>query len=81
MYFPGLSLSGAQIGIFRENSVNTMAAEALATGYHDVVIKWKHFPRYWTFVRGIYWFPVIFSEERFQPAASTECREIFETEK
>ena len=21
--------------------------------YHDVVIKWKHFPRYWPFVRGI----------------------------
>ena len=24
---------------------------------HDV-IKWKHFPRYWPFVRGIYWSPV-----------------------
>ena len=22
--------------------------------YHDDVIKWKHFPRYWPFVRGIY---------------------------
>ena len=22
-------------------------------GYHDDVIKWKHFPRYWPFVRGI----------------------------
>ena len=23
--------------------------------YHDDVIKWKHFPRYWPFVRGIHW--------------------------
>ena len=26
--------------------------------YHVDVIKWKHFPRYWTFVRGIHWSPV-----------------------
>ena len=26
--------------------------------YHDVVIKWKHFPRYWPFVRGIHRSPV-----------------------
>ena len=25
---------------------------------HDDVIKWKHFPRYWTFVRGIHRSPV-----------------------
>ena len=25
---------------------------------HDDVIKWKHFPRYWPFVRGIHWSPV-----------------------
>ena len=25
---------------------------------HDDVIKWKHFPCYWTFVRGIYWWLV-----------------------
>ena len=25
---------------------------------HDDVIKWKHFQRYWTFVRGIHWIPV-----------------------
>ena len=25
---------------------------------HDDVIKWKHFPRYWPFARGIYWSPV-----------------------
>ena len=27
---------------------------------HDDVIKWKHFPRYWPFVRGIHWSLVIF---------------------
>ena len=27
---------------------------------HDDVIKWKHFPRYWSFVRGIHCSPVIF---------------------
>ena len=27
---------------------------------HDDVIKWKHFPRYWPFVRGIHWSPVNF---------------------
>ena len=26
--------------------------------FHDDVIKWKHFPRYWPFVRGIYRSPV-----------------------
>ena len=25
---------------------------------HDAVLKWKHFPRYWTFVRGIHRSPV-----------------------
>ena len=28
-------------------------------GNHDDVIKWKHFPRYWPFVRGIHRSPVI----------------------
>ena len=26
--------------------------------FHDDDIKWKHFPRYWPFVRGIHWSPV-----------------------
>ena len=33
---------------------HTMAARAI----HDDVIKWKHFPRYWSFVRGIHRWPV-----------------------
>ena len=31
---------------------------ATFTGKHDAVIKWKHFPRYWPFVRGIHRSPV-----------------------
>ena len=30
----------------------------LTNGMHDDVIKWKHFPRYWPFVRGIHRSPV-----------------------
>ena len=30
----------------------------LPRGIHDDVIKWKHFPRYWPFVRGIHRSPV-----------------------
>ena len=26
--------------------------------HHDDVIKWKHFRRYWPFVRGVHWSPV-----------------------
>ena len=26
--------------------------------FHDDVIKWKHFPRYWPFVRGIHYSPL-----------------------
>ena len=26
--------------------------------FHDDIIKWKHFPRYWPFVWGIHWSPV-----------------------
>ena len=28
--------------------------------YHDDIIKWRHFPRYWPFVRGYHRSPVIF---------------------
>ena len=30
----------------------------ICSNYHDDVIKWKHFPRYWPFVRGIHRWPV-----------------------
>ena len=29
-----------------------------SSSYHDNVIKWRHFPRYWSFVRGIHRSPV-----------------------
>ena len=32
----------------------------LVLWFHDDVIKWKHFPRYWRFVRGIHRSPVNF---------------------
>ena len=32
---------------------------ATRTSRHDDVMKWKHFPRYWPFVRGIHRSPVI----------------------
>ena len=33
-------------------------AKILVTSFHDDVIKWKHFPRNWPFVRGIHRSPV-----------------------
>ena len=30
-----------------------MGHEQILAGIHDDVIKWKHFPRYWPFVREI----------------------------
>ena len=35
-----------------------MVAEWQDMGNHDDVAKWKHFPRYWPFVRGIHQSPV-----------------------
>ena len=34
------------------------SVSGLATDPHDDVIKWKHFPRYWPFLRGIHRSPV-----------------------
>ena len=38
--------------------VNPPIANPYIYEYHDDVIKWKHFPRYWPFVRGIHRSPV-----------------------
>ena len=35
-----------------------MRSVIASTVTHDEVIKWKHFPRYWPFVRGIHRSPV-----------------------
>ena len=40
------------------NTSRTYAHIACFAVLHDNVIKWKHFPRYWPFVRGIHLSPV-----------------------
>ena len=53
--------SDVTLGIWREMTStkpqqNTTKCDHVLN--HDDVIKWKHFPCYWTFVRGIHWSPV-----------------------
>ena len=45
-----LQITSARLGLLYRN-YKSYHAHALT---HDDVIKWKHFPRYWPFVRGIY---------------------------
>ena len=40
------------------NSQTRLIIRDTRVGLHDDVIKWKHFPRYWPFVRGIPQSPV-----------------------
>ena len=55
-------ISFTVLGAFRAVNVRTCPNQLpdvldinLSTyGFHDDVIKWKHFPRYWPFVRGIH---------------------------
>ena len=42
----------------RERPLNLITHSLTPVGYHDDVIKWKHFPRYWPFVWGIHRSPV-----------------------
>ena len=49
--FDSKSLMCVPEGWFDNNQAITMI-------YHDDVFKWKHFPRYWPFVRGIHRPPV-----------------------
>ena len=44
--------------LFGCRSKKTSALLTFRRGIHDDVIKWKHFPRYWPFVRGIHRSPV-----------------------
>ena len=39
-------------------AVWTINRQGADSKWHDDVIKWKHFPRYWPFVRGIHQSPV-----------------------
>ena len=45
----GANIKHAELGIIPYHRVSIL---------HDDVIKWKHFPRYWPFVRGIHRSPV-----------------------
>ena len=49
-------LSYKEMICYRPNPVTLMFL--IRVSIHDAVIKWKHFPRYWPFVRGIYRSPV-----------------------
>ena len=56
-------ISPAQVSLFSSNSFSQKPHHSnLQIFYdrilHDDVIKWKHFPRYWPFVREIHWSPV-----------------------
>ena len=47
------------MGVSRRNSANDFCETWMYQIIcHDDVIKWKHFPRYWPFVRGIHRSPV-----------------------
>ena len=41
-----------------DTAIFSMCWSTCVTWMHGDVIKWKHFPRYWPFVRGIHWSPV-----------------------
>ena len=43
--------------------VPTSLFQVLKLAQRDDVMKWKHFPRYWPFVRGIHWSPVDFAHK------------------
>ena len=42
----------------RSDNLRVKLLEYLVACFHDDVIKWKHFPRYWPLVRGIHRWPV-----------------------
>ena len=44
--------------LYYNTQLSTIGSQA--NGVHDDVIKWKHLPRYWPFVRGIHRSPVNF---------------------
>ena len=44
--------------ITRINSDQIIQSHMASQSHHDDFIKWKHFPRYWPFVRGIHRSPV-----------------------
>ena len=58
IFFPRLVVANV-IGIsIRRCGYSDHTCNFRFVGYHDDVIKWKYFPRYWPFVRGIHRLPV-----------------------
>ena len=58
---PYLALMGELWDVFGENfgenafvTPSVLAFNSKMVNQHDDVIKWKHFPRNWSFVRGIH---------------------------
>ena len=59
----GWSIVGYGTGAFWDLRIRSVGLEILSAllqmmEHHDDVNKWKHFPRYWPFVRGIHRSPV-----------------------
>ena len=56
-----MTLSGGLVCRYCEKSPTAgekMSVQPVSVTFHDNVIKWKHFPRYWPFVRGTHRSPV-----------------------
>ena len=49
---PDLQMSGRDMPTWQRTGIVAPAVAVVRD--HDEVIKWKHFPRYWQFVRGIH---------------------------
>ena len=54
----GTSLDNSVIDFTSQCPVSSSEWDITFIGIHDDVIKWKYFPRYWPFVRGIHRLPV-----------------------
>ena len=54
-----VSMLGLQLNHVSERGPGSMLYSSQVPPSHDDVIKWKQFPRYWPFVRGIHRSPVI----------------------
>ena len=55
---PAVSCRMVSLGQNELNRVPIPIQNLAASIYHDDVIKWRHFPRYWPFARGIHRSPV-----------------------
>ena len=58
MFTPGIWLVKGYQHLHFEQDSYSIATEIKRLKRHDDAIKWKHFPRYWLFVRGIHRSPV-----------------------